>query len=156
MPELKVGDVVPDLAGIDQNGATVRLADLRGKFVVLFFYPKDGTSVCTREVCQFRDAYEDFLADGAVVIGVSSDSEASHRKFGEQQRVPYHLISDSSGAWRKGMGVPNTMWILPGRVTYLIDREGRIQNIVNAMFDTDRHVNETRRRLQELKAASQA
>ena len=81
---------------------------------MLFFYPKDGTAVCTKEACSFRDAYEDFVQAGAVVIGVSSDSAESHQAFASGHRLPFVLLADADGSLRKAFGVPKTLGIMPG------------------------------------------
>ena len=91
---------------------------------MLFFYPKDGTAVCTKEACSFRDAYEDFVQAGAAVIGVSSDSTKSHQAFAGGHQLPFVLLSDADGSLHKAFGVPKTLGIMPGRVTYVIDKEG--------------------------------
>ena len=126
-----------------QTGEAVQLADLwREHPVVLFFYPKDGTTVCTKEACAFRDAYEDFVAAGATVIGVSGDSAESHQQFAARNRLPFVLATDADGAVRRAFGVPKTLGIIPGRVTYVIDRHGVIQHTFSGLFATDRHVRE--------------
>jgi peroxiredoxin Q/BCP len=140
---IKVGDPAPDVTATAQDGTRVALADFRGRQpVVLFFYPKDGTPICTKEVCAFRDAYEDFVKAGAAVIGISSDSEERHQEFAATHRLPFHLLSDTDGALRKAFGVPKTLGIMAGRVTYVIDREGIVRHIFNSQFAADRHVQE--------------
>lgn len=142
MPGIQTGDPAPDVSGVTQDGTRVSLADFRGRPVVLFFYPKDGTAICTKEACAFRDAYEDFVGAGAAVIGVSSDTEESHQEFASQHRLPFQLISDTDGTLRKAFGVPKTLGLLAGRVTYVIDREGIVRHIFNSQFSADRHVEE--------------
>ena len=110
--------------------------------MVLFFYPKDGSPVCTKEACAFRDAYEDFVEAGAVVIGVSGDSEAQHQAFASNHRLPFTLVSDADGSVRKAFGVPKSMGLLPGRVTYVIDSEGIVRHVFSSQFAADRHVKE--------------
>jgi peroxiredoxin Q/BCP len=110
------------------------------KTVVLFFYPKDNTPVCTKEACAFRDSYEAFAAAGAEVIGVSSDSAASHQAFAAKHRLPFPIISDHDRALRKLFGVPNPLGVVPGRVTYVIDRQGVIRLVFSALFASDGHV----------------
>lgn len=136
-----VGDKAPLFRATLQDGSTFDLADVIGrKMVVLFFYPKDNTPVCTKEACAFRDSYQQFTAAGAEVIGVSSDSPASHRSFAEKHRLPFPIISDQDRSLRKLYGVPNTLGFVPGRVTYVIDREGVIRLIFSALFASDDHV----------------
>lgn len=138
---LKVGDHAPKFTAKAQDGATIRLSDFVGKRpLVLFFYPKDGTPICTQEACSFRDSYEQFVEAGAEVIGVSSDSAESHRTFAEQHRLSFPLISDEDGALREKFQVPKTLGLFPGRVTYVIDTEGVIRLIYSAQFAAAEHV----------------
>ena len=130
---LEAGQSAPDFALPDASGRTVRLSDFRGqKVVVLYFYPKDDTPGCTRESCAFRDQYEDFTEAGGEVIGVSSDSGASHQRFAEKHRLPFTLLTDAGGEVRRRYGVPATMGLLPGRVTFVIDREGVVRHVFNS------------------------
>ena len=106
------------------------MSDFRGKSeVVLFFYPKDNSPACTMEACSFRDSHEAFREAGAEVIGISADSAESHRRFAERFRLPYMLLADTDGAVRPRYGVPRTFGLFPGRVTYLIDRDGMVRHI---------------------------
>ena len=142
-PGIQAGDRAPDFTLSDANGKTVRLADYRGqKAVVLYFYPKDDTPGCTKEACTFRDQYQDFKDAGAEVIGVSSDSTASHSKFADKYRLPFILVADPGGTVRKQYGVPATLGLLPGRVTFVIDREGTVRHVFNSQFQATRHVEE--------------
>lgn len=141
MPPLNVGDRVPDITLQAHDGSTVRLADMIGKRpVVLFFYPKDDTPICTKEACAFRDAYETFSAAGAEVIGISSDSAASHRAFAARHKLPFLLASDADGSLRKAFGVPKTLGLFPGRVTYVIDRDGIVRLVFSAQLASQDHV----------------
>jgi peroxiredoxin Q/BCP len=143
-PKIGVGAEAPDFELLDQAGHTVRLRDLRGKKpVVLYFYPKDDTPGCTKEACAFRDQYEDFLAVGAEVIGVSSDSAGSHAKFVEKYDLPFRLLSDRQGRVRKAYGVPSTLGLIPGRVTFVIDRQGVVRHVFNSQAQATRHVSES-------------
>ena len=143
MASVAVGDRAPDFALPSQTGAQVSLAEYRGKqAVVLFFYPKDGTAVCTKEACSFRDAYEDFVQAGAVVMGVSSDAVESHQAFASGHRLPFVLLADAAGSLRKAFGVPKTLGLLPGRVTYVIDKEGIVRRVFSSQLSADRHVAE--------------
>jgi len=143
MASVQVGDHAPDFTLTSQSGQQVSLAEFRGsKAVVLFFYPKDGTAVCTKEACSFRDAYEDFVQAGAVVIGVSSDSAESHKAFASGHRLPFVLLADTDGSVRQAFGVPKTLGIMPGRVTYVIDKEGIVRHVFSSQFAADRHVAE--------------
>jgi thioredoxin-dependent peroxiredoxin len=138
-----VGDRAPDFALPNASGETVRLSDYLGKrSVVLYFYPKDETRGCTAEACAFRDSYEVFSDAGAEVIGVSSDSEESHRQFAAHHRLPFILLSDRGGAVRKRYGVPATMGVIPGRVTYVIDKQGTVRHVFNSMTNIGKHISD--------------
>ncbi|UCC99699.1 MAG: peroxiredoxin [Phycisphaerales bacterium] len=140
---IRVGDFAPDFILTAHTGQQVSLAEFRGrKVVVLYFYPKDGSTVCTKEACSFRDAYEDFVQAGAVVIGVSSDSLESHLTFARGHRLPFVLLADTDGSLRKAYKVPSTLGIIPGRVTYVIDKEGVVRHIFSSQISADRHVTE--------------
>jgi peroxiredoxin Q/BCP len=141
MARIQVGDRAPEFTAATQDGRTIHLADYRDKqAVVLFFYPKDNTAICTREACSFRDSYEKFAEAGAEVIGVSGDSEESHRGFAQQHRLSFPLVSDADGSLRKAFGVPKTLGLLPGRVTYVIDKQGVVRLVYSAQFAADEHV----------------
>ena len=140
---LRAGDRAPDFTLEDQDGRPVSLADFRGKRnVVVYFYPKDDTPGCTREACAFRDDYEAFQEAGAEVLGISSDTSESHRRFAAKHRLPFRLLADPGGKVRAAFGVPRTAGLLPGRVTYVIDREGVIRHAFNAQLAPTRHVEE--------------
>ena len=137
----QVGDHAPDFTATTQDGERVQLSDFVGKQgLVLFFYPKDGTAICTKEVCAFRDSYEKFTDAGVAVIGVSGDTEESHRDFIGQHKLSFPLISDRDGTLRKTFAVPLTMGLIPGRVTYVIDPDGIIRQIFSAQFVSNEHV----------------
>lgn len=149
---LRVGDLAPDFTATAYDGKTISLQDYRGKSaVVLFFYPQDGTSICTREACVFRDSYSDFLDVGAVVIGVSSDSDQSHQQFAKQHLLKYPLLSDPNGSLRHLFAVPKTFGIVPGRVTFVIDKNGVIQLVFSSQFTADGHVEQALRVLAQMK-----
>jgi peroxiredoxin Q/BCP len=136
-----VGDPAPLFKAQLQDGSTFDLAAAIGKrAVVLFFYPKDDTPVCTLQACAFRDSYEDFVKAGAEVIGVSSDTVESHRAFSTRHRLPFPIISDRDRSLRKLYGVPNTLGFLPGRVTFVIDRQGIIRLVFSALLAAEPHV----------------
>lgn len=149
--DVQVGEHAPTFTLHAQDGAAVNLEDLLGKgWIVLYFYPKDDTPGCTTEACSFRDSYEAFKDVGAEVIGVSSDSENSHQRFAAKYHLPFLLLSDEKGAVRKLYGVPTTMGILPGRVTYVIDKEGIVRHIFNDMFNSPKHITEALRVIQSV------
>ena len=141
---IQVGDSAPDFTlPTQKTGELFHLHDMIGKSVlVLYFYPKDNTPGCTSEACSFRDSYEAFKQIGAEVIGVSSDSEESHQQFASKYKLPFTLLSDKGGALRKRYGVPSTLGLLPGRVTYVIDKEGIVRHIFSSLMNIDKHVTE--------------
>jgi len=141
--KVKVGDLAPDFTLSDQEGKPVRLRELIGRrAVVLYFYPKDATPGCTIEARAFRDSYDRFSAAGADVVGVSSDSIASHRRFAASQALPFTLLSDRDGAVRASYGVEKTLGLLPGRVTYVIDHAGVVRHIYSSQLRATRHSRE--------------
>ncbi len=139
---MKIGDRIPSFELQDQNGRLVRFDDVRGKGpIVLFFYPKDETPVCTAEACSFRDNYADFAAVGAVVIGVSSDDVASHKRFADRHQLPYTLLADVGGEVRTRLGVPKGMFgLMDGRVTYILDSDGVVVHVHHAALQAQAHV----------------
>jgi thioredoxin-dependent peroxiredoxin len=141
---LRTGTPAPDFEKTTHTGETLTLSQFRGvKTVVLYFYPKDETPGCTAQACSFRDAYEDFVDAGAVVIGVSADNLDRHEQFAAHHRLPFELISDDDGMLRRKYNVPTSMLgMLPGRVTYVIDREGKVQHVFNSQLQAKRHVKE--------------
>ena len=148
---VKAGDKAPDFTLLSQAGEPVRLSDRLGeRVVILYFYPKDETPGCTKEACAFRDSYEVFTDAGAEVIGVSSDSVASHDAFAGHHKLPFTLLSDEGGSVRKSYGVPSTLGLLPGRVTYVIDRAGVVRHVVNSQLNIGRHIDATLAVVREL------
>ncbi len=141
--KVEVGSVAPDFTLPSQSGEMVSLRDFMGKKpVVLFFYPKDDTPGCTKEACDFRDNFEAFRKLDAEIIGVSSDSVKSHRRFAAKHDLPFTLLSDEAGKVRKLYEVPNTLGIFPGRVTYVIDTEGVVKHIFSSQLGVQKHVEE--------------
>ncbi len=149
--KLQVGDRAPDFTlSTQKTGELFHLHDMLEKStIVLYFYPKDDTPGCTAEACSFRDSYEVFQEAGAEVIGVSSDSEASHQQFASKYKLPFILLSDKNGELRKKYGVPTTLGFMPGRVTYVIDKEGIVRHIFSSQFAAEKHIVEALRVLQE-------
>ncbi len=148
-----VGDRAPDFALPNASGETVRLSDFQGqRNVVLYFYPKDESLGCTAQACAFRDSYQDFQDAGAEVIGVSSDSEESHGQFATHHRLPFILLSDRGGAVRKRYGVPATMGVIPGRVTYVIDKQGIVRHVFSSQSNIGRHISDALETLRALPA----
>ncbi|HEY7983586.1 MAG TPA: peroxiredoxin [Ktedonobacterales bacterium] len=137
----RVGAPAPDFTLPDQSGAPVRLSDYIGKrVVVLYFYPMDETRGCTAEACSFRDSYEDFTRAGAEVIGVSADSVSSHQRFAAHHRLPFTLLSDAGGKVAQRYNVQKTLGLFPGRVTFVIDRQGVIRHAFSSATQIDKHI----------------
>ncbi|HWR93635.1 MAG TPA: peroxiredoxin [Flavobacterium sp.] len=132
---LQVGDKIPYFTALDNNGDHFDSDSIIGKKpVVIYFYPKDNTPGCTAQACGFRDQYEDFKNLGAEVIGISNDSIASHEKFIQKYKLPFILLSDSDKKIRNLFGVKaNLFGLLPGRVTYVADKNGIIQLVYDSM-----------------------
>jgi peroxiredoxin Q/BCP len=150
---VQVGDVAPDFELPDQSGTPVRLHDLVGQRpIVLYFYPKDKTPGCTIEARAFRDSYGGFTDAGAAVLGVSSDSVASHRHFAAIEGLPFRLLSDRAGVVRELYGVERTLGVLPGRVTYVIDRTGVVRHVYSSQLQVTRHSREALDALRALPA----
>jgi len=147
---LSIGDRLPPIALLDQNGVERRSDQLAGKALVLFFYPKDDTPGCTMEACAFRDSYADLQALGAEVWGVSGDDAASHQRFAQRHNLPYPLLVDRGNQLRKALGVPAVLGLLPGRVTYVVDGEGVIRHVFNNLLDGPAHRREAVAALQAL------
>jgi thioredoxin-dependent peroxiredoxin len=141
--KVKIGSVAPDFTLPSQAGEMVCLKDFFGrKPVVLFFYPKDDSPGCTREVCAFRDHFEEFGKLDAEVIGISSDSVESHTSFAVKHDLSFPLLSDERGYIRRLYGVPKTFGVFPGRVTYVIDKEGVVRHVFSSQLSLERHVQE--------------
>ena len=147
---VKVGDDVPLFELKNQNNKIISLKDYIGKKnLVIYFYPKDDTPGCTKEACKFRDEFEDFTSLDAMVIGISSDNVASHKKFEEKYNLPFTLLADTNKKVRKLFGVPNSMGFIPGRVTYIINKSGKVVYIFNSLKAAEKHVEEAKRFLNQ-------
>jgi len=152
MKAIQVGDMIPEFTLLDQNGTLFDIKSVLGnKKLVVYFYPKDDSPGCTKEACYFRDLYEVFNATNAVIIGISGQSVESHKKFAVKYRLSFTLLSDSGNKVRKLFGVPtNALGLLPGRVTYVADRQGKVVYIFNSQAQAERHVDEALKILKEL------
>lgn len=139
---LKVGDKIPNFTAKDTNGTIFESNSIIGKKpVVIYFYPKDDTLGCTAQACSFRDQYEDFTDLGAEVIGISSDSVASHQQFAKRNKLPFILLSDFDKKIRNAFGVPSGMFgLIPGRVTYVADKNGIVKMIFDNSMMTSKHI----------------
>ncbi len=140
---LSVGERAPDFILEDQDGAEVSSAALREQgCVVVYFYPKDNTPGCTAQACSFRDSFADFQEAGAQVLGISSDSVASHREFSAKHRLPFRILADAQGQVRAAFGVPKTLGLLDGRVTFVIDRDNVIRHTFSSQLRARKHIAE--------------
>lgn len=152
---LDIGDKAPDFLLEDTLGEGVSLSDFYGKtVVVLYFYPKDNTRICTRQACGFRNSYELFKELGSEVIGISSDSSSSHAEFASSHRLPFILLSDPDGAVRIRFGISQTFGVLPGRITFIIDKKGIIRHVFSSQFRAQKHVDEAIRIVQSIQKES--
>ena len=150
---IRPGDKAPDFTLPSQSGEQVRLYDRLGeRVVVLYFYPRDDTRGCTAEACAFRDSFEAFTDAGAEVIGVSSDSVDRHAAFAGKHKLPFTLLSDKGGQVRKSYGVPAVLGMVPGRVTFVIDREGTVRHSFNSMTNIGQHVGDALEVVRRLRA----
>jgi len=148
---IAIGDQIPDITLTNQTGESVNLKSFIGKkAVVLYFYPKDDTPGCTKEACAFRDSYTVFQDAGAEVIGVSNDDTSTHQQFANKYQLPFILLSDTNNKARKALGVPATLGILPGRVTYVIDKSGVVRHIFNSQLNFQGHIDESLKVVKEL------
>jgi thioredoxin-dependent peroxiredoxin len=138
--ELAEGKPAPDFAATAHDGMAINISALKGKRVVLYFYPKDETPGCTKEACSFRDAWKDLEKAGVVLVGISSDSLDSHKKFAEHHKLPFHLVSDADGAIAKAYGVPNNAGFL-GRQSFVIGPDGNVKRIYRSV-DVTKHAAE--------------
>ncbi len=151
-PILKIGEDAPTFTLPDSQGNQVSLDDYKGKWAVLYFYPKDDTPGCTKEACQFRDDFKTLEALGAKVIGISIDDSFSHQKFAEKYNLPFPLLSDASGEVADRYGALNNFLVikLAKRYTYLINPQGKIAKIYLSV-DTSKHSQEIIEDLKKLK-----
>lgn len=140
---IAVGQKAPDLTLPNQKGEAVTLSALwKSGPVVVYFYPKDETPGCTAQACGFRDAYSTFKDAGAEVVGISSDDADSHQRFADHHRLPFVLLADTRGEARKAFGVKKTLGLLPGRTTFVLDRNGVVQHVFDSQLRPTAHVGE--------------
>jgi thioredoxin-dependent peroxiredoxin len=157
---LAVGDRAPDFTLSSSTGGTVTLSELtklKGRTVVVFFYPKDDTPGCTAEACGFRDLYEEFARAGAEVVGISSDSAVSHQRFAGKHKLPMKLLTDPDARVRQAYGVRPTLGLFPGRATFVIDRDGNVRHVFVSQLRVASHVQQALavvRRLEQAKVPS--
>jgi len=146
---LKAGTEAPAVESVDQNGARFLLNDLRGRWVVLYFYPADETYGCTREACAFRDNLTALAAEGAVVVGVSTQDEHSHLKFAQHHGLTFKLVADPGKRVTRAYDVLGFLGVAK-RVTYLIDPTGKIRDVYRSEARPESHVSYVRERLRSL------
>jgi thioredoxin-dependent peroxiredoxin len=153
MNNIKIGSNIPVFILPDQNGNLFDINSVIGKKnLVIYFYPKDDSPGCTKEACSFRDQFEVFKEADAVIIGISGQSVESHHEFALKHRLSFTLLSDVGNKIRKLFGVPtNLMGLLPGRVTYIADKTGKVIYIFNSQIKATEHVDEALRILKEVK-----
>jgi peroxiredoxin Q/BCP len=143
MAKVSVGDPAPNFSLRSQDGEVVELSGLlRRGSVVVYFYPKDRTPGCTAEAGAFRDSYPTFAELGAEVVGISSDSVDSHKGFASECGLPFRILSDTDGEVRRRYGVSSSMGIIPGRVTYVVDKGGIVRYVFSSQLRATRHVKE--------------
>jgi len=147
MQSIQEGDMIPQFFLPDQDGNIFNIGDYIGKKkLVIFFYPRDGSLTCTKEACYFRDLYEVFDENNALVVGISGQSVESHKEFAEQNRLNYTILSDKDNSVRKLFGVPSKLFgLIPGRVTYVADTSGKVVYIFNSQTEAHKHVDEALR-----------
>ncbi|MEQ6119754.1 peroxiredoxin [Reichenbachiella sp. MALMAid0571] len=144
--KISVGDTIPNFTLLDQNSKEVSITNKIGQPLVIYFYPKDDTPGCTKEACSFRDQYDVFGEYGTEIIGISSDSPASHLKFAKKYNLNFILLSDEKGEVEKLFGVPRSvLGLISGRVTYIIDKNGVVRHVFNSLFNAEKHVEESLR-----------
>jgi len=153
MKKIEIGSSIPAFTLNDQNGTLFDIRSVLGKKnLVIYFYPKDDSPGCTKEACYFRDQFEVFTEVDAMIIGISGQSVESHKAFAEKYRLTYTLLSDEGNKIRKLFGVPtNFFGLLPGRVTYIIDKSGKVIYLFDSQMQATQHVDEALRILKDLK-----
>jgi peroxiredoxin Q/BCP len=153
MNEIKIGSSIPAFILPDQNGNLFDINSIVGKKnIVIYFYPKDDSPGCTKEACSFRDQFEVFKEADAVIIGISGQSVESHKEFAEKHRLSFTLLSDEGNKIRKQFGVhSDLLGLIPGRVTFVADKKGKVIYVFNSQTKATEHVDEALRILKELK-----
>lgn len=151
--KVETGDKVPLFSLLDQNGKELSISSVIGKKnLVIYFYPKDDSPGCTKEACSFRDQFDVFNEEDAMIIGISGQSVESHKKFAEKYHLNFTLLSDEGDKVRKMFGVPvNFMGMIPGRVTYIVDKSGKVVYVFDSQTQATKHVDEALRILKGLK-----
>lgn len=149
---IRVGSTVPSFSLNDQFGHLFNIDSVKGKKnLVIYFYPKDDSPVCTKEACTFRDQFDVFTNQDALIIGISGQSVESHLNFAKKNRLNFTLLSDDGNKVRKLFGVPSGLLGIPGRVTYIVDKKGKVVFVFNSQLNGEKHIQESIRILKELK-----
>lgn len=153
MNELKIGSTIPSFTLPDQNGNLFDINSVLGKKnLVIYFYPKDDSPGCTAQACSFQDQFEVFKEADAVIIGISGQSVESHKEFAAKHRLTFTLLSDQGNKIRKQFGVPTNLFgLLPGRITYVADKTGKVIYMFNSQMQATKHVDEALRILKQSK-----
>lgn len=152
MNPIKIGDEIPAFSLPDQNGNLFDINSVAGhKKLVLYFYPKDESPGCTKQACSFRDQFDVFKEEEAVIIGISAQSPESHAEFAKKHRLTFTLLSDEGNKIRKLFGVPTSLFgLLPGRVTYIVDKNRKVVYIFNSQMQVEKHIDEALRILKQI------
>jgi peroxiredoxin Q/BCP len=140
--KVEVGDAIPAINLKDENGVEVNINAIK-KPLIIYFYPKDETPGCIKEACKFRDEFDSFVDLGVPIFGISGDSVASHKKFKEKYNLPFTLLADTNNEVRKKFGVPKSLLFLPGRVTYVVNKNGIVIYMFNSQFGAEKHIEKT-------------
>jgi peroxiredoxin Q/BCP len=150
---LTIGGKAPNFTLKDQNGKNFELYKhiQNGKPIVIFFYPKDNSLGCTREACSFRDSYQDFVDAGALVIGINGGSEQSHKDFISHNKLPFTILVDEGNQVRKLFGVKNSLGIIPGRVTFVLDKNGIVKSVFDSQINMSGHAKTALEMIKSLK-----
>lgn len=153
MNKIEKGSNVPGFTLPDQDGKLFDISTVMGKKnLVIYFYPKDDTPGCTKEACYFRDQFEVFKEEDAIIIGISGQSVESHKEFATKYKLNYTLLSDEGNEIRKLFGVPTNLFgFIPGRVTYIVNKKGKVVYTFNSQSQATKHVDEALRILKQLK-----
>lgn len=148
---LSKGDSIPEVQLTSHEGNLISIRDFIGKPLVIYFYPKDNTSVCTAQACGFRDNYEVFQEMGAEVIGISRDSPESHKKVVNKRNLPFILLSDPNKKAHRAFGVPSSfLGLVPGRVTFVADQDGKIIHTFRSDLSASQHIKESLKALKNI------
>jgi len=149
---LKIGDNLPEFSLYNQSNELILSTSFKNNFLIIFFYPKDDSPGCTKEVCSFRDSYSELKNIDTEIIGISSDSITNHQKFAKNFYINYNLLSDYKKKVRKLFGVPKSFFgLLPGRVTYIFDPNRKLLKIINSQFDINSHITISKKIIKEHK-----